>query len=380
MVNLFTRLSRRKFILTVSASVLTITALRGFATSPTQAASPIAKSTESSASSLGGKSLAATGGDAALYAAAKKEGKLVYYTVFFNQDVVNEIGAAFTKKYPGIQFEGTRKVAGTLFQQLNQEMQAGVKNCDVFGTTDLGQMIKLNSQQKLLQYQPSGKEAVQPQFRNLNPANFYQTGAIIPIVIGYNTQKLKPAEIPKSWKELLNPRYKDKIATGSGAASGQVGTWALAMEQQMGGWNAYFPAFNKLNPKLGRSINDAVADVISGERSLGIVTLGQMLTAKAKGNPVAVVYPAEGTVLVVGPIGILKDAPHPNAAKLFMNFMMSKEYSQLAAKYFEQPLRSDVTVAGARTLKAMKPIILTPEQIKVGIPKIQTQWKNLFGA
>jgi iron(III) transport system substrate-binding protein len=354
--------SRRKFLVISSGGILGSFLLKGCSDKPA------------------GNSVNISGEDEkALYEAAKKEGKLTYYTVFFNQDVVNEIGAAFTKKYPGIQFEGTRKVASALFQQLNQEMQSGVKNCDVFGTTDVGQMLKLKESQKLLTYTPKGQDKVRAEFRKLDPDNAFQTGAIIPIVIGYNTKKMPAAEAPKAWADLVKPQYKDKIATGSGAASGQVGTWAIAMDEKFG-WDKYFPAFSKLNPKLGRSINDAVTDVVSGERAVGIITLGQMLTQKAKGNPVEVVYPTEGAVVLVGPVGILKEAPHTNAAKLFMNFMMSPEYAALTAKYYEQPLLPDVVVKDTKTLADMKPIIPTVDKIKAGIPPIKKKWRDVFGA
>jgi iron(III) transport system substrate-binding protein len=373
MNNFFAQLTRRKFLLTAGASAVGSLTLKGC-----QPNSQSTQSTQSPTATQTTEPIAAND-EAALYEAAKKEGQLVYYTVFFTQEIVDEIGAAFSKKYPGIQFQGTRKVAGALFQQLNQELQAGQKNCDVFGTTDLGQMVKLSQQQLLMQYEPAGKENMRAEFTKLDPQNFYQTGSLIPIVIGYNTEKIKTEELPKDWKELIDPKYKDMIATGSGAASGQVGTWALAMEQKFG-WDNYFSKFNSLNPKLGRSINDVIPDLVSGERALGIVTLGQILTAKAKGNPVDVVYPAEGAVILVGPIGILKDAPHANAAKLFMNFMMSREYSELVARYFEQPLRSDVKGNGTRAFSEMNPIIIPPQQIEAGIPEIKTKWKEMFGA
>jgi iron(III) transport system substrate-binding protein len=146
------------------------------------------------------------------------------------------------------------------------------------------------------------------------------------------------------------------------------------------GWEQYFSSFNQLNPKLGRSINDAMSDIVSGERAVGIVPLGQVLTQKAKGNPVDVIYPAEGVIVVIGTSGILQEAPHPNAAKLFMNFLMGKEYAELIAKYHEQPIREDVVVKGSKSLTAMKPIILSTEQIKRGIPTIKTKWRDEFGA
>jgi iron(III) transport system substrate-binding protein len=368
MDNFIARIDRRKFILKVSAGLIGAVVLKG------QAANA-----ESSSTLIAQNKPVASGNEAKLYEAAKKEGKLVYYTVFFNQEVVNEIGAAFMKRYPGIQFEGTRKVASALFQQVNQEMQAGKLNVDVFGTTDLTQMLKLDESEKLLNYVPIGKDKLIPAYRNFAPKDSYQVGALIPIVIGVNTQKMKLGEAPKSWKDLTKSQFSEKIATGSGAASGQVGTWAIAISKKYG-WDSYFPAFNKLSPKLGRSINDAVTDLVSGERAVAIVTQGQTLDAKAKGNPVDVIYPTDGAVILVGPVAILKEAPHPNAAKLFMNFMMSEEYSKLAAKHYEQPLRADVKVANLKPLTELKPVTLSPAEIKEGIPKIRDQWKDLFGA
>ncbi len=347
-------------------------------TAATTTAAPATTTTAAAATTTAGIATSAAD-DPALVEAAKKEGKLVWYTVWFNQDIVNEIGAAFSAKYPGIKFEGTRNVAATIYQKLTQEMQAGIKNVDVFGTTDISQMIELKEQGKLLQYNPAGKENIIQQYRNPDNDNNYQTGALIPLVIGYNTTKIKAEELPKSWQDLTQDKYKDKMSTGSGAASGQVGTWALSMQQKYG-WDAYFNAFNKQNPKLGRSINDAVTDIVSGERAIGIVPLGQVLASKAKGNPVDAIYPSDGTVVVVSPVGIVKDAPHPAASKLFLNFLNSKEYAELVAKYFEQPIRGDIAVTGAKAIKDLQVVTPKPEEIRKDLPDIIKKWKTLFGA
>jgi iron(III) transport system substrate-binding protein len=361
--------SRRRFLLLASGTMLGSLALKGCSGNVGDSASSGAVNA-SSANSLD---------EASLYAAAKQEGKLVYYMSYYNQDILNQIGAAFTKKYPDIEFEGTRKIAGPLFQQLSQEMQAGIKNCDVYSTGDIGHMLKLKAGEKLLAYKPVGVDTIRPDFQNLDPENFFQAGSILPVVIGYNTEQLKATDAPKKWADLTQPKFKDKISTGSGTVSAQVQNWAIVMDEKYG-WDQYFSSFNKLNPKLGRSINDAVSDIVSGERAVGIVPLGQVLTQKAKGNPVEAIYPEEGAVIVIGTTGILKDASHSNAAKLFMNFLMSKEYAELIAKYNEQPLRDDVLVKGSKPLTAMKPIILPTEKIKADIPKIKIKWREEFGA
>lgn len=365
-------ISRRKFAILAGSTAFGSILLKGCQPAP-QGGGNLTSPAGSPASEI------APTDEKGLYEAAKKEGKLVLYTVFFTQEIVDEIGKAFTNKYPGIAFEGTRQTASTLFQKINQEIQSGLKVTDIFGTTDISQMIQLKQQGKLLQYEPAGKKDILEAYRNLDPENFYQTGALIPLIIAYNSQKVTGADVPKSWQELVQDKYKDKLATGSGAASGQVGTWALAMQKKYG-WDEYIGKFNQLNPKLGRSINDVIPVLVSGERGLGVATLGQTLTRKAQGDPLDVVYPSDGTVVVVGPNGILKDAPHPNAAKLFMNFITSKEYSELVAKYYEQPLRGDVKIKEAKTVSEIQSLVPTPTEIQQGIPEIINKWRNTFGA
>ena len=366
-------LSRRKFIGVAGATALGSVVLKGCAQNvgDDQTTAGSADNQE--------QSQTAPDDEAALYEAAKQEGKLVLYTVFSTQEVVNEIGAAFTAKYPGLTFEGTRNTASTLFQKINQEIQAGLKVTDIFGTTDISQMMQLKEQGQLTQYEPPGKENVVEAHRNLDPDNFYQPGAFLPIIIAYNTQKISAEDAPKSWQELIQDKYKDQIATGSGAASGQVGTWALAMQQKYG-WDDYVVKFSQLNPQLGRSINDVIPVLVSGERALGIATQGQVLTRKAQGDPLEIIYPTDGAVLVVGPYGILKNAPHPNAAKLFMNFLMSPDYSELIAEYYEQPLLENVSLGEEQTIKDMQVLAPTPEEIQQGIPEIIGKWRDLFGA
>lgn len=363
-----TKFSRRKFIVTTGAAALGNVTLKGCIQNPTNIALaqlvPAAINNNDSA---------------ALYEEAKKEGKLVWYTVSFTQDIVNEISAAFSAKYPGIKAEGTRNAAQVVFQKLNQQMQAGIKNVDVFSSGDISQLMQLKDQGKLIQYVPAGKENILPQYRDIDANNYYHIGSLVPIAIAYNTQQIKPEEVPKTWKELIADKYKDKITTGSGAANAQTGTWALSMEQKYG-WDAYFGQLSKLKPKMNRLITDTVPDLVSGERALAIGTVGQALTSKAKGNPVEVVYPTDGTIVVINPVGILKDAPHMNAAKLFLNFLMSKEYSQLCTKYFEQPIRSDVTLSNSKVIKDLQIYSPKPEEIRRELPEVIRKWRKTFGA
>ena len=368
------RFSRRKFVNTAATTLIGTFILKGCQTNSEQTA-------------IGGGNTSSDGGvpqgisaddEQALYEAAKQEGKLVWYAVYFNQEIVDEIGKAFTQKYPGINFEGMRNTASNLFQKLNQEAQAGLNIADIYATTDFSQMLQLKEEQKLAQYEPAGTENIVEKYRNLDPDNYYQVGAFLPIVIGYNSELISLEEAPSSWQELTSAKYQDKIATGSGAASGQVGTWALSMEQKYG-WD-YLVNFNQLNPKLSRSINDVVPALVAKERALGATTVGQILTRKSLGDPLDVIYPEDGAIVVVAPIAVLKDAPHPNAAKLFLNFINSREYSEVITKYFEQPIHQEVELAGAKSLAEVNTYTPQPEEISADIPKVKEKWREEFGA
>ena len=108
------------------------------------------------------------------------------------------------------------------------------------------------------------------------------------------------------------------------------------------GWDNYFKKFAANNPKIGRSVFDATTDIVSGERVLGPGADSLALERKANGNSINISFPEDDTILVTAPVTVLKEAPHPNAARLFMNYYYSKEYSTTAASTFNLPLRLDV--------------------------------------
>ena len=149
--------------------------------------------------------------------------------------------------------------------------------------------------------------------------------------------------------------------------------------KKMYGWD-YIVKFKALNPKLGRSVNTVVPTLVSGERALGVAPLARALTRKQLGDPIDFQYPEEGLVTIISPISILKKAPHPNAAKLFMNFLNSKEYAEVVTKYYENSLRSDVEIKGVKSIADLKTYTLTPTEIETGILTVKKEWRNLFGA
>ncbi|MBI2526012.1 MAG: extracellular solute-binding protein [Candidatus Rokubacteria bacterium] len=312
------------------------------------------------------------------YDAAKKEGKVVWYVSMFDVDTAEQVRKAFEAKYPGVHVDVVRATAGVIYQRVLQESQAGVYPNDVFSSTEEGHYVGLKGKGLLEQYVPVDANKVIKRFQGLDPENYYQVASVGLILITHNSEKVPPGTAPKTWKEFLDPKWKGKISIGHPAFSGYVATWVLAVTK-LYGWQ-YFEALAKQNPQIGRSIIDTVTMLNAGERMVAAGPDFITLKSKNKGNPVDLVYPEDGSVLMTAPSAIMKRGPHPNAAKLFMDFVMSVEYSQVLAKNGGAPLRPEVTPPkGLRPLTDVKLLRPTLEEIKTGIPAIIEKFRSTFG-
>jgi len=313
-----------------------------------------------------------------LYEAAKKEGSVSWSSGILDQQICDQIGAAFMAKYPGVQFSVIKTTSQVAFQRLLQDLKAGQIQSDVFTTTDVGHMLYLKSKDQLVQYVPEAEAGMVPAVAKVDPDGYYHTGWVGLSAIVYNTAKVKPADVPQDWPDLTDPKWKNQITFGSPNYSGMVGVWTVAMQERYG-WD-YFTKLNELNPQIGRSIDDSVTVLNSGERIVGMGNPATAIRSAAKGNPLAVVYPSSGTLMVISPSAIIKGTPHLNAAKLFMEFMTGPDYSKILAQNFEQSLRTDVPPpTGAKALSDMKLFAPTAEQIDKELPPNKAKWRDTFG-
>lgn len=189
---------------------------------------------------------------------------------------------------------------------------------------------------------------------------------------------MKPEEAPKKWQDLLDIKWKGKVSTGHPGFSGYVGTWVLMMKN-LYGW-AYFDKLEKNKPQIGRSINDTVTALNAGERQVAAGADGSTLFSASRGNPLAVSYPTDGSVLIISPSAIMKGTKHPNASKLFMEYLYSVEAAKINAKHFGIPLRPEVpSPPGAKPISEIKTIRPTVADIDKGIPEVIEQWRDTFG-
>ena len=315
---------------------------------------------------------------AELYAKAKQEGELTWYSVYWPSDRSEKHGSIFTKAFPGVKVNVVRATAQVAYQRLSQDIQANAANCDVYSSTDMGQFVSLKERGLLLPFKMRSIVAIASRFHNVDPDDAYQIVNATTVGLAYNTNKVKPEQAPKSWKDFIDPRWKGQSVVGHPGFSGLVGTWVVQMNK-LYGWD-YFEQLAALKPHVGRSIIDTVTVLVSGERSIGASPSALVLRNASQGNPVAVSYPEEGSVLMLSGSAIMKNSRHPNAAKLFMEFCYSMENAIEDIEEFGTPLRKDVVLpAGYKKLDELKTIRPTIAEIIKGIPELTEKWRDTFG-
>ena len=310
--------------------------------------------------------------------AAKKEGKVVWYTSLAVPSA-EKVAKLFETAYPGIKVEVHRTGSQRILQRVMQELSANIKNVDVIHTSDAGHYVLLKDKKLLMKYSPAGAEALASGFKDRD-GYWYGLRATVN-VIAYNTKIVSAADAPKTWKDLLAPKWKGKMVTAHPGYSGVISTHVLALVHSLG-WE-YFKQLGQQSVMIVQSAVDPSGVVASGERPVA-VNFGDytFYQVKKQGNPVEIVYPKEGVPLVVSPTAIAAFAPHPNAAKLFTDFTFTRELQQVLADteglYTGHP---GVTYpADKPKLSELKLLQVDPEELEKRNEEIKKRFVEFFGA
>ncbi|MBU8547134.1 MULTISPECIES: ABC transporter substrate-binding protein [Roseomonadaceae] len=314
-----------------------------------------------------------------LYEAARREGEITWYSGQYNAETSEAVGRAFNERYPGVRCNVVRSTSQVAFQRLSQDNRANAAQCDVFSSTNSGHFTQLKREGKLMQYRPVNADGMLPAIRNMDADNFFHTSFLGLFLMTHNTRLVPEAEAPQSWTDALDGKWKDKLAVGHPGFSGAIGVWAVQM-RKMYGWD-YFTRLERNNPQIGRSSQDPVTTLNAGERSVGLcVPVGTTALAISRGNPLKLIYPREGVLAAISPSAIPSNAPHPNAAKLFMEFQAGKGLSETVRRTFNEPLRPDVPPPeGGRPLADVTLLTPTLEEQEKGVPEVREAWRDTFG-
>jgi iron(III) transport system substrate-binding protein len=310
--------------------------------------------------------------------AAKKEGKVVWYTSLALPSA-ERVAKLFEQAYPGVKVEVHRTGSQRILQRVMQELSANIKNVDVIHTSDAGHFVLLKEKKLLMPHTPPGVERFPAGFKDKD-GHYFGLRATVN-VIAYNTKLVSATEAPKTWKDLLDPRWRGKLVTAHPGYSGVISTHVLALVH-LHGWD-YFKQLAQQKLMLVQSAVDPAGVVASGER-LVAVNGGDYYyyQMKKKGNPIDVVYPKEGVPLVVSPTAIAAFAPHPNAAKLFTDFTFTRDVQQALADseglYTGHPEVKYPT--DKPKLSDLKLLTVDPDELEKRNEEIKKRFVEFFGA
>jgi iron(III) transport system substrate-binding protein len=267
---------------------------------------------------------AARAADAVDMEAAKKEGKVVWYTST-PIETAQKIVTLFEGK-TGIKVELFRSGGSAILRRFQQEMQAGRIACDLLTTSDPAASEQFARKGVFVAFKPKDFDKVPKGARNED--GYFVAQRLNMMTIYMRPDKLAPTEQPKTWAELVDPKYKGKLVmTDPSFTSLQLSV--VGMMAKKLGWG-YFEKLRQNDIMIVQG-NQQVSDNIKRAERLIAVGASDSYAAddRKDGHPILTVYPPDGTFMIPSPTAVVKGSPHPNAAKALADFMLDDEVQKL---------------------------------------------------
>jgi iron(III) transport system substrate-binding protein len=312
-----------------------------------------------------------------LIEAARQEAKVVFYSSM-DLPVGEKLGKAFEAQYPGVAVQIERSGSERLFQRVAQEFASNIHAADVINSSDASHFIPWKKSGWLAPFVSDDiAEYFPAEYRD--PDGMFATTRIWLSSIAYNTNLVKPEDAPRSFADLLDPRWAGKMVKGHPAYSGTIMTATFQMVRELG-WE-YFEKLARQRVMQVQSSTDPPKKLSLGERAVmadgneyGVVLL------KEAGQPVEPVYPTEGTPTISGPSGIFASAPHPNAARLFQAWLHTRETQQFFIDFTAQySVHAQVkSKPGRRKISDIKLMKEDAAGVEQMADEIKTRYARLF--
>jgi iron(III) transport system substrate-binding protein len=310
--------------------------------------------------------------EAKLVEAAKKEGKITWYTSISVPDALTLI-KGFNAKYPFIKVNLFRSSSVKLMSRIITEADLGKHMFDVVMSSSFAALMYQERGYITSYYSPERKFFAD-EFKDKNgywTGNYFNTH-----VIGYNTRMVRPSDVPRSYEDLLDPKWKGKLGIDIGTDAKWFATQLEIMGKEKG-----LDFFRRLgNQKLSRHKGHTLLAqlCVAGEFAIAVNVYGgrseQLIAAGAPIDWVAVnpvVFHANGNMLG-------KNAPHPNAAKLFIDYVLSRKGQEVIRDVKRIPCRSDVLPDPARLVKGLKFQPMPDKYLSKNYDKVDKQFNDLM--
>src|SRR5260370_11129755 len=291
----------------------------------------------------------------ALPTRAQATKKLVVYTS--NDSTLNDLVFGAFRSETGIEVEPVAAGSGVVMRRLQAEKARPLGDI-VWGVS----RSLLQTNKTLFEpYVSKNRDATPAEYRD--PDNLWIGNNLHLLVILQNTKIVPEAQGPKSWADLLDPKWKGKIAFTDPANSGSAYTTVTMLVDLWGGGDAGWKKVAELfkNMKVLNRSSLVFQGVGNGEYPLGISLEYAGPMWAAGGAPVKVIYPTDGTTASMEGVAIINDGPNPDQAKAFVDFINTKAARELILKAtFRRPTRSDVDLSqlpgGMPPMSAVKPV------------------------
>jgi iron(III) transport system substrate-binding protein len=311
---------------------------------------------------------------AAIATTAAKAGEVVLYSSN-SVDAINAVTEEFNKKNPDIKITAVRGSTGAMMQRIKAE--AGAPKADIFWS---GGFSVLRLYKDYFEpYQSPEYAGLQAGYKD--PAGLWAGTNAHVMVIMVNKRALKGDPMPKTWSDLANPRWKDRLVVSDPEKTSSSLATLWGIEQSIGKEPLKGIAKNATITSTASQVFDGVA---KGEFAVGMTMEYAAQEYVAGGNKdIEIVYPSEGTFIAPEGMALVKGSPNPKEAKKFYDYLASKEaQAMLVKKFFRRPIRDDVdtTAVGLPRTTAFKVAPIDDVKAAAAQPAFIASWKELVAA
>jgi len=307
--------------------------------------------------------------DAALVEAARKEGRVVWYTTLIVNQAIRPLKEAFEKAYPGIELQYTRADESPTAAKILAEAQAGRVQADLFD--GISNMVPLKRAGLVAPHVPPTAGHIPADLKDKD--GYWITILVYVFSPGINTMMVTKEQAPKRYEDLLDARWRGKMAWNPGSIAGAIGfVGATLMSMGEARGMDYLKALSAQRIVNIEASSRAILDqVIAGEYPMGLMMFNHHTVISAqKGAPTDWIK-LEPMPVALDAVGILKDAPHPNAARLLVDFLTSEDGQRVLQKADYLPAMPSVPAmkSGLRPEDGgFKATFLKPDEIHDRMP------------
>lgn len=288
-----------------------------------------------------------------LISLARQEGIVNWYTSITEQQALG-FARQFETKYPGIRVQLQRGGTFSIIEKIEKEISKGRVQADVLQVLDPAIFVSLAQRGELFYYEAPEAAAVPAAYKS---PGYWTAVRLVALGLAYNPQQIAPSQLPRRWSDLLQARWQGKIGLKDALTAGSAYALYYLLRELYG--VAYWRKMAQLQPRIYKTEEAMLEALSQGEIKIAAgLAISRLLSEDAHAKHIKTIWPQDGIPLIIGPVAILKRAPHPNAARLFVRYMLSQE-GQMALRDLlgTYPARSDLAEPAGCPALASLPLL-----------------------